>query len=181
MFALLDLFSLVYVLVNPGLTMRTVQDVAIDPTSQIVQFSARKQSPGFDQSKKCVYTGVAVALGDPPAADAERKSFGILVTKESCPDKTPQPILHVAKAQSSNPSVVYMGGMKVETSDFFTMKPEDRPTWLTEAVTKVHSEAKTKETAAITFDNIAAAVTMRVFAQKQVKGWSASNLATATD
>lgn len=42
MFALLDLLNLVYVLVNPSLTMRTVQDVAIDPTSQIVQFSARE-------------------------------------------------------------------------------------------------------------------------------------------
>lgn len=101
MFALLDLFNLVYLMVNPSLTMRTVQDVAIDPTSQIVQFSATEQSFGFDPSKKCVYTGVAVTLGDAPAADVGKKIYGILMTKESCPDKTPLSILHVAKAESS--------------------------------------------------------------------------------
>lgn len=169
MFALLDLFYLAYVMVNPSLTMRTVQDVAIDHTSQIVQFSAREQSPGLDQSKKCVYTGVAIILGDPPVADAGKTRYGILMTKESCPDKTPRGILHVAKAESSTPSLIYRSGMKVETADFFAMKPEDRPAWLAEAVTKIHAEASTKDIAATAFEDIASAVAMRVVAQKQEK------------
>lgn len=91
------------------------------------------------------------------------------MTKESCPDTTPQGILHVAKAESSAPSLIYMSGMKVETADFFAMKPEDRPAWLSEAVAKIHAEASAKGIAASAFDDIASAVAMRVVTQKQAR------------
>ncbi|MBF6618037.1 MAG: hypothetical protein ITG07_15080 [Candidimonas sp.] len=161
----IEIGHLAGIALSPRTTIRSFDDIRIVKGQRVYEGRFFQQTTIFSKASRCEYDATSVmyardwtrvdeATGAKWEAEpGELAGVAYLAYKEYCPGKPAQDIFMVggnAYRNVANGKYLIRDGHSVEVGDYFGMKPEDRPKWMSQVIRTIERETP-KNPAARTF------------------------------